>query len=246
MLGANRNSKRDNIILKGQEILTVIRSNATSTNLPFNGTTTYLGLKPYTFGDRVTAVANVYTRYRYRSLRFEYKTHVGSTTVGALALGVADDSNNTDIAGNIGGIYDPVVNLRCSGDNALWKNFTFMWTPLDKSKWYYTDTSGTDPRFDTQACILAAFDVNRTDNLLLGEIRVHYVVEFMGAKPVYNVNLKNKYEAKIVVEPETKNDLKNQQINRWEDHPLRYNDKRYRMDPLDGRLKECNTPGGTQ
>jgi hypothetical protein len=209
-----RRIKRDSIILRGNEIIAQIRSGTVSNNLPINNTSTNIGLKPYSFGDRVALLASVYTRYRIKSITFSYKTHVGSTINGALALGVADDSNTSDIVGNIGGIYDNVVNLRCSNDSVVWKDFSFDWIPLDPKKWYYTDTSGRDPTFETQGTLLAAYDVNRTDNLYLGEIRARYVVEFEGAKPVYAANLqstKNDTMCSNMTEPGSTNHF----------HPLR-------------------------
>lgn len=195
-LNAIKNKNDDSLFLKGNDVLAFIRSSSTSQNLPINGMTTILDLKPSVIGDRLDQVSKAFTRYRFKYIKLHYKSHVSSSTIGALALGIIDDDTNSDTTGNNIG-FVPVVNLRCSNDASLWKNFSFTWTPIDPKKWYYTDTAGGDQRFSSQASLIASFDNPRGDNALLGSVRVEYGIVFEGGKIQYNDNFQNQNKYKL-------------------------------------------------
>lgn len=159
-------------------------------NAPFslvtaiNGTTTYIPLKPARINDRVAYFGSLFSRYRYNSLRIEYRALITTTTPGGLALGLLDDADEQNYTGNIT-TPDQVNNLRVSNENAIWKNFSLMWTPVDPKKWYYTNTSAEPERFTVPVTLFGALNnTSAPSGFLYGNIRIHYDIQFEGAIPV--------------------------------------------------------------
>jgi len=184
-----RNRYSDVIRMHGKETFVTINSATTSGNTPINGTSTNIAIRPSTLSNRIVQVSDAFARYRFKYMKVQYKSHCSSTTQGAIAIGLVDDADNSDVSGNVN-TFTAVTNLRTNMDGSLWKNMTMIWKPVDPDKWYYTDSAGEDIRFVQPATLVALFDVARTDNLLLGDIRVQYLIEFEGGRPVYVNNLK--------------------------------------------------------
>jgi len=188
-----RGGKSDSIILKGHEVVfNIFVSSPNTVNAPIAGNTTYYDVKPAALMDRVGYAAAIYSRYRIKNIRLRYKTSSATTTRGALAIGFLDDAAESNFTGNIL-TFDQIINLRCSQDDSLWKDFTVNWTPLDPKKWYYTNTSASDNRFSSPCTIFAAFDltaISGTAATYLGSCRIDYAIEFMGATPYVLTSLR--------------------------------------------------------
>lgn len=77
---------------------------------------------------------------------------------------------------------DQVLNLRRSTEVTLWMNRTVAWSPVDPSKWYYTQ-SGTDARLETQCAFAYIGDLSdgQGASVQLGVLDIEGDIEFDGA-----------------------------------------------------------------
>jgi len=139
-------------------------------------------LDPSAFGDRVASVAGNFTRYRIKSLRFQYRPLVGTTEGGLITYGVLDDVVGYTTAPTS---RDQILNLRRATETSYYKNSALSWRPLDASKWYYVagSTTSSGDRFEIPGTL---YIVNQENNLgsegtTAGYLDVLYVIEFAGA-----------------------------------------------------------------
>jgi len=124
-------------------------------------------------------------RFRVKSLRFQFKAILGSTSGGMLTYGVQDDisvGGSTTLPSN----RDQVLNLRRSTENAFWRNSALSWRPLDFSKWYYVQggsiSGGDRLTVPCSLCFITTLDTTgEPEASLCGFMDVSYVIEFAGA-----------------------------------------------------------------
>jgi len=77
---------------------------------------------------------------------------------------------------------DQVMNLRVKAEGKFYSNFGVSWSPMDKSKWYYTaPDNSNDDRFQTPGTLVVLSDIsNATVSGTVGTLYVDYDVEFAG------------------------------------------------------------------
>jgi hypothetical protein len=132
----------------------------------------------------VGTVSTVFTRFRIKNLRFSYRNFVGSTQAGMITYGVLDDDAAIGGTSYIPNTRDQILNLRRSCETNVWKNNSLQWSPLDKSKWYYTNSDEAaigDDRF-TVPGTLVALVTNEGGSASTGFIDVVYTIEFSGGQ----------------------------------------------------------------
>lgn len=185
--GGGLTPMNDTVTLTGSDILSTLYQTTASVPQPvFNNTSNFIALRPAVLADRIANMAALYSKYRLMNMRITFKSVLASTYSGSIALGVLDDAPLSNYTGNIL-TFDQVVNLRRSQDSNVWKDFSFTWRTLDGSKWYDTNTSGSDVRFTTPATLFGAVSVNTagpTVGLVIGTVRLEYRIQFSGAIPV--------------------------------------------------------------
>jgi len=151
-------------------------------------------------GDRPNAVSAAFLRYRYKWLKFTFRSAASTNgislgtgalntpAIGNLVMGVADDvALSTTSADNI-------LNLRVSREMTTFKDSQITWAPLDRGRWFYvTADSVGDPRFTQPAIFLMTSDVplqvatNGAGTPMswnCGVIDLEYCIEFSGATVV--------------------------------------------------------------
>jgi hypothetical protein len=128
------------------------------------------------FGQRIEALQNIYTRYRLKSLKVKYLQASLSGTIGSVAVGVQDDVLITGLAPTT---TQGIAELRCS--STAFANQTvpseFEWEPLDKKRWYYTQTTSAEPRTATYGSMFYSSSAPN-GNL---SVEIDYVFVFAGA-----------------------------------------------------------------
>jgi hypothetical protein len=138
-------------------------------------------MNPVDIGDRPQAMASLFQRYRIKNLTAKYIPGCASTTAGTLCFGFVDDDNLT--TGVLTG--DQILNLRKGCETSVHKNRTLRYTPLDRSKWYYTqqNAAGTAPndRFTVQSSFVFATGIGATPSTVLGDFDLEGDMEFAGA-----------------------------------------------------------------
>lgn len=147
-------------------------------------------------GDRPANVGASFLRYRYKWLKFTYRSAAGSApqslaatvnqlpNIGNLVMGVSDDvalSSSTP---------DDILNLRVSKELSVFRDASITWSPVDKAKWYYViaDSVG-DPRFSIPAALFVVNDIPLTIGYTgttptawsCGVIDLEYCIEYSGA-----------------------------------------------------------------
>jgi hypothetical protein len=173
-------SFRDRIRLRGRQRFAAVAVNSSG----LIGAATPLTIA--SLGDRPAAVGATFLRYRYVSLRFIYRSATSSATnatnlqLGNLVIGVSDD-----VAFASGPTADQILNLRTSRQTSIFRDVSFEWRPVDRSKWYYVgaDPTTSDARFTTPGSFAIATDVavGTTTAFTAGTIDVEYAIEFEGA-----------------------------------------------------------------
>jgi len=190
--GRGKKQQKGVSYFKGSEIIANIILTSNTSNNPIGGTTTYFDLKPYNFGDRVIYEAALFAKFRLLRLKVTYESLATSTATGQIAIGILDDASESNFTGNIL-TYDQVTNLGTSLDTSVWKNKSLVWRPLDREKWYYTDTTGSDLRFTSPASLYASFsDITLSQAQKYGALRVDYVFEFSCPTPFVAVSMADK------------------------------------------------------
>jgi hypothetical protein len=174
-----KNVRGDRIIVRGAVELAI--STGSSGNGIFSGSSPN-SLSPASLGGRPSIFGELFTRYRFVSLGIKYIPHIGSTTAGALAIGFLDDTlasgseNLTD--------YLATVQLRTTFETQVWSKAGITWKPIDKEKWYYTQTesSAGDNRLVNQTALIGN-GIGLSASTVYGSLIVSYVIEFEGALP---------------------------------------------------------------
>jgi hypothetical protein len=154
--------------------------------LPGIGATpaTILSLTPLAtgFGARVNAMAGIFTRYRFKYLKIKF---LGSNPTGGgassfISLGVVDDT--TGIPTDFPTTLDGVAQLRCSGTVMGVQTIPtqFEWSPVDKRRWFYTQSDGTDTRFSNSGALVLS---GLASNYQVA-VELDYCIVFEGAADV--------------------------------------------------------------
>jgi len=172
----------DQIVLKGTLSLPVVT--AAAGNGVINALTN-LVIAPTTLGARPLIVAGIYSRWKVNSLTLRYIPAVGSTTAGALAIGVLDDDN---LAAETTGLttYVATVQLRTALETQVWQKSSLRWTPVDPTRWFYIDTESAAP--DERLLVPGTIFGNGTGVSALttyGTLMVDYILSFKGATEPY-------------------------------------------------------------
>lgn len=119
-------------------------------------------LDPVSIGDRAAVLAGAFERYRILSVNVFFRTTVPSTVCGTFAMGIHDDAGT----GVVPSSPDQIMNYRSSRLNPVWKDGTISYVPIDKMRWYYTNSDSVgDPRFVTQAVFYLMSDASDPINL---------------------------------------------------------------------------------
>lgn len=172
-----RRQVSDQIVLKGT--WSIAAETDSSGEGMFAGVTGTYTIDPTVIGNRVSAVAGIFTRWRIRRLRVKYVPQVGSTTAGAMAMGFLDDVG-TSAEGTGVANYSETINLRQSNSSAIWQVSTINYRPQDPDKWYYTTGDGSDPRFEIPCCIVS-YGSGLSNSTTYGNFVIQYILEFKGA-----------------------------------------------------------------
>jgi hypothetical protein len=159
----------DTVVLHGKLALTTA---ANVTPVSVNPIT------PFTVGQRAAAMAGIFSRYRFKSIRVKFmgaSVGTGLSATGIVALGFQDDISIT--AANPANFQD-VSELRCSATSFAAETVPtyFEWTPVDKNLWYYTTNDLTESRLSTSAVLWAAGTPAAT-----ADIELDYTLVFQGA-----------------------------------------------------------------
>lgn len=174
----NKTPRSDAITLRGRQRVTV-----TST-IAGGGVYLVYPINPAQLGDRVNNVAVNFNRYRIRSLRFELRSKMPTTTYGTYVAGVDDDAEiDTTLPSPT---EQAILDYRVSRERHAFLDLNLNWRPLDASRWYYVNEgvgSSAIDRFVTP-CVYTLFS---SDNFGVGtstqvfSLDVHYAIEFAGA-----------------------------------------------------------------
>jgi hypothetical protein len=156
------------------------------------------GLNLASIGDRPNAVASSFLRYRYKWLKFTFRSAAGSNgnfttggtsspAIGNLVMGVVDD------VGLSASSADDLLNLRVSREFQTFRDASITWSPVDRARWFYViaDSVG-DPRFNVPGVFLVTSDVNlqiatssgTPTTWNCGVVDLEYCIEYTGATVV--------------------------------------------------------------
>lgn len=162
----------DSSVLRGKILITSAVSS----------TPTFLThLSPFSLGARSSALAGVFSRYRVKAAILKFAASSGGTgTSLTSALGILDEpTGEGDAPGNL----SATLELRCSASYLFGQtqNSYVMYTPVDKTKWYYCNTgaTGSDGRLVFPAAIYVAGAGAGTLT-----VEIDYTLVFAGADDV--------------------------------------------------------------
>jgi hypothetical protein len=129
-------------------------------------------------GDRVNAISQYFQRFKFNSLRFQFRAKMNVTTNGTGIFGIGDDPDGTSITV---GSTPHILDYRTSREEHLYNDVTLRWSPLDKDKWYYTADLGDD-RF-AKPCWVAvgSEDVTTSTGAVYYAFDLHYSITLAGA-----------------------------------------------------------------
>lgn len=130
-------------------------------------------------GVRANALSGIFSRYRFKYLKVKMLSATTSGSAGFCALGVLDDTNS--IAGDLPTTFQGVAELRCSGTSLLNQTIPtqWEWSPVDKTRWYYTQPDSTDTRFQNSGVLLLA-----SNGIGTTSIEIDFCIVFKGASDV--------------------------------------------------------------
>lgn len=185
MGGHNRASmprEADLINVKGQLVLPTLATTATPTAV-----LTAINLAPDTLGDRPAAFGGLFARYRFTSVTVHYVPIVPVTTTGAIAFGLADDVDDSELASSAT-TYAGITALRRSFETQVYSKGHVLWRPIDANRWYYSsaDSANPEPRFTKQLALFVT-GLSLPASTTLGTIIIRYNIQFAGAIPVSTV-----------------------------------------------------------
>lgn len=173
--GRRRGRKSDIITLIGQETITA--STGGSGNGVIN-TSSILNLDPVNLGSRPQIAANIFSRYRFKRLQIKYVPQVGSSTAGAIALGIIDDTPTAATA-ELYATYAQTVAMRKSSESQIWQRTSFSWSPVDQD-WLFTTTDLQASRFEIQAALVVN-GLGLSASTTYGTIIINYEIQYKGA-----------------------------------------------------------------
>lgn len=135
-------------------------------------------LNPTGIGDRLSTIGALFQRFRVKRVRCYFKSGLSTTANGSLVMGVIDDVGEATTVTTA----DQVMNLRVKAEGKFYSNFGVSWSPMDKSKWYYTaPDNSNDDRFQTPGTLVMISDItNGTVSGSAGTLYIDYEVEFAG------------------------------------------------------------------
>jgi len=129
-------------------------------------------LNAVNLGARCATLNTVFARYRFKYIRFKFFAN------NTCAIGVLDDASVSEGDGPT--TLAGVAELRCSATQFVGTSIAgeFMWTPIDKKKWYYTSAgvTGSDIRLEDTGALFAAMTAVGS-----GEVEIDYSIVFSGA-----------------------------------------------------------------
>lgn len=176
----NKTPRSDAITLRGRQRVTVVADDGSGV-INF-----HQAVSPYTLGDRVAGVAVFFERYRFRTLKFELRSKLPTTTYGTYIHGVSDDAFVTGSPPTP--TEQEILDFRVSAERHTYSDSTLRWSPLDGQKWYYVDSNHSgapDPadRF-VESCtyFLETADLVAQPSQSCFSLDIHYVVEFAGGR----------------------------------------------------------------
>jgi hypothetical protein len=135
-------------------------------------------LNPSGIGDRLNTIGALFQRFRVNRVRCYFKSAYPTSNGGSLTMGVIDDVGEATTVTTA----DQIMNLRVKAEGKKYSNFGVSWSPLDKSKWYYTaPDNSNDDRFQTPGTFVMISDIPYTTNSgNVGALFIDYDVEFAG------------------------------------------------------------------
>lgn len=139
-----------------------------------------LPINPNNLGNRATQLAQVFTRFRIKSMMVKITTLLTTgNTITGFSVGILDDyANSTDGPSTIGQVTD----LRSSTffTNTVTEPEYLFWEPISKDYWYYCDApTSTDPRNIYPGAVYAATNNGATTQPVAFEFE--YSIVFAGA-----------------------------------------------------------------
>jgi len=142
-------------------------------------------LHPSNLGVRTAALANIFTRYKFKELAFRFTsvlTTGGTPSTGV--IGILDDASG--IEGDAPTTSGGVMELRTSAAALAGETLPteFVYRPVDKTLWYATTTGGSsgsvsDPRLLFPGILYVAAPVSSSFSL-----EVDYTVVYKGANDI--------------------------------------------------------------
>jgi hypothetical protein len=142
-----------------------------------------LVMTPSVLGDRVGIVSQIFTRFKFNSLRFMLRSKLPVTAVGTTVHGVLDDDNPATTLSQ-----PAILDFRTSQERHSFSDQTLVWTPIDRTKWYYVSGS-SDGRFTNPCTYVWNADDPGTGSgvpqgLPIASLDIAYSITFEGANPV--------------------------------------------------------------
>jgi len=128
-------------------------------------------------GFRAATMANLFTRYRFKYIRFKWMA--SSATVAYSSIGVYDEGGSSE--GSAPPVSVDILELRASSSqlvNQTTPNF-FEWRPVDTSLWMYNivGLAGSDTRLSVSGVLFGGSSTAST----AVAIEVDYSLVFKGA-----------------------------------------------------------------
>lgn len=136
-------------------------------------------LLPAALGERVTALSNLFARWRI--LKLVIRNFPTSTSTGTEAFGLIDDDSAEGGSAPLPADISQVVALRCSVSGLSTVNPSeLQWNPIDPTKWYYTHQGGaaSDPRWVVPASLAVAAATTVSAGFAF---IIYFTIEFEGA-----------------------------------------------------------------
>jgi hypothetical protein len=154
----------DSVSLRGKFLFT-----ATLTATP----TILFSISPINLGSRAVNLSGIFSRYRFKYLKFRFLT-TSATTPGGVILGILDDVAAT---GEPPTTASGLLEYRSSALTFAGETVpvSFDWTPSDKEQWNFCAAS-TDNRFQIPATLYGATTAAGT-----AQIEVDFSITFKGA-----------------------------------------------------------------
>lgn len=153
-------------------------------------------LDPITLGDRPAIVAGAFERYRFKWIKFYFKSRLSSDFQGKFYMGVQDDVGVANPT-----VADQILNYRCSTECTVWKDASLMWAPVDPKLWRYLRVESTagDIRFIRPSTFILDGDGTAVNlatavtttlsqapllSSLVGTVDIEYCIVFDGATKI--------------------------------------------------------------